>query len=158
LISITAHTGDRSDYEKFYSKFKTAQTPQEEQRYLFALALFRQQELIDRTLRLTVNGDVRTQNAPYLMRSLLLNKEARGKAWLFMKQYWEKMLRQYPDNSIPRMCEGIIGLVSAEIEADVRNFFAHHPVKQGAKQIEQHLERLRIAVACQERWQELLRV
>lgn len=158
LISITAHTGERSDYETFYSKFKTAKTPQEEQRYLFALVLFRQQELIDRTLRLTVNGEVRTQNAPYLMRSLLLNKDARAKAWLFMKQDWEKMLRQYPDNSIPRMCEGIIGLVSAELEADVRNFFAHHPVKQGAKQIEQHLERLRIAVACQERWQELLRV
>ncbi|HEU4343354.1 MAG TPA: M1 family metallopeptidase, partial [Candidatus Binatia bacterium] len=158
LISITAHTGDRSDYEKFCSKFKTAQTPQEEQRYLFALALFRQPELIDRTLRLTVNGDVRTQNAPYLMRSLLLNKDAREKAWRFMKQYWEKMLRQYPDNSIPRMCEGIIGLVSAELEADVRNFFADHPVKQGAKQIEQHLERLRIGVACQEQWRELLRV
>ena len=40
---------------------------------------------------------------------------------------------------------------------DVRGFFAEHPVKQGAKQIEQHLERLRVAVACKERWRELLR-
>jgi hypothetical protein len=29
-------------------------------------------------------------------------------------------------------------------------------VKQGDKQIEQHLERLRVAVDCQERWQDLL--
>src|SRR5439155_27365567 len=43
------------------------------------------------------------------------------------------------------------------LEADVREFFAHHPVKQGAKQMEQHLERLRVAVACQERWNDLLR-
>ncbi len=157
LISITAHTGDASDYEKFYAKFKTAQTPQEEQRYLFALAAFRQQDLVDRTLQLTINGEVRTQNAPYLMRSLLLSKEARTKAWLFMKQHWDEMLRHYPDNAIPRMCEGIVGLVSSELEADVREFFSRHPVKQGAKQIDQHLERLRIAVSRQARWRDLLR-
>jgi hypothetical protein len=63
------------------------------------------------------------------------------------------MLRQYPDNSIPRMCEGIIGLVTVELLADVKDFFARHPVKQGIKQMEQHLERLQIAVACKERWQ-----
>ena len=157
LVSIVAHTGTVADYEKFYAKFKTAQTPQEETRYLFALGSFRRPELIDRTLQMTIIGEVRTQNAPYLMRGILLNKDAREKAWSFMKAHWEEMLRRYPDNSIPRMCEGIIGLVTPELEADVRDFFAKHPVKQGAKQMEQHLERLRIAVACKERWKDLLR-
>jgi puromycin-sensitive aminopeptidase len=157
LIAIVAHTGTPADYEKFYNKFKNAQTPQEEQRYLFALANFRQPELIDRTLWLTINGEVRTQNAPYLMRNILLNRNARIKAWTFMKEHWDEMLRQYPDNSIPRMAEGIIALATPELEADVRNFFARHPVKQGAKQIEQHLERLHIAVLCRERWKDLLR-
>jgi puromycin-sensitive aminopeptidase len=157
LVSIVAHTGSGVDYEKFYTKFKNAQNPQEETRYLFALGSFRQPELIDRTLKMTVSGEVRTQNAPYLMRGILLIKDAREKAWTFMKAHWEDMLRQYPDNSIPRMCEGIIGLVTRELEADVRAFFAQHPVKQGAKQMEQHLERLRIAVACKERWKDLLR-
>jgi hypothetical protein len=100
---------------------------------------------------------VRTQNAPYLMRNLLLNRDAREATWLFMKSHWQDMLKKYPDNSIPRMCEGIIGLVSAELEADARKFFAEHPVKQGTKQIEQHLERLRVAVLCQQRWRDLLR-
>ena len=157
LISIVAHTGTPEDYEKFYGKFKNAQTPQEEQRYLFALAGFRQPDLIDRTLWLTINGEVRTQNAPYLMRNILLNRDARLKAWVFMKEHWQEMLRQYPDNSIPRMCEGIIGLATPELEADVRDFFARHPVKQGAKQLEQHLERLHIAVVCRERWNQFLR-
>ena len=157
LVSIVAHTGTSADYEKFYSRFKNAQTPQEETRYLFALGGFRQPDLIDRTLQMTINGEVRTQNAPYLMRGILLNKDAREKAWSFMKAHWEEMLRRYPDNSIPRMCEGIVGLATPELEADVRDFFARHPVKQGAKQMEQHLERLRIAVSCKERWKDLLR-
>ena len=157
LVSIVAHTGTGADYDKFYSRFKNAQTPQEETRYLFALGAFRQPDLIDRTLQMTISGEVRTQNAPYLMRGILLNKDARAKAWSFMKEHWNEMLNKYPDNSIPRMCEGIIGLVTPELEADVREFFSRHPVKQGAKQIEQHLERLRIAVACRERWKDLLR-
>jgi puromycin-sensitive aminopeptidase len=157
LVSIMAHSGGDTDYEKFYAKFKNAQTPQEETRYLFALGSFRDSRLIARALELTINGEVRTQNSPYLMRGLLLNRHARDKAWSFLKTHWDEMLRQYPDNSIPRMCEGVIGLVTAELAADVKDFFARHPVKQGAKQMEQHLERLEIAVACKERWRNSLR-
>jgi puromycin-sensitive aminopeptidase len=157
LVAMVAHAGTESDYDKFLNKFKTAKTPQDETRYLFALASFRAPELIDRTLELTINGEVRTQNSPYLMRGLLLNKRAREKAWAFMKMHWDEMLRLYPDNAIPRMCEGIIGLVKPELEADAREFFVKHPVKQGAKQMEQHLERLRVAVLCKERWKDWLR-
>jgi puromycin-sensitive aminopeptidase len=157
LVAVVAHTGGAAEYEKFYARFKSAATPQEETRYLFALASFRDSTVIDRTLQMTINGEVRTQNAPYLMRSMLLNKDAREKAWSFMKAHWDDMTRQYPDNSIPRMCDGIIGLATPELERDVRDFFARHPVKQGAKQMEQHLERLRIAVACKEQWKDLLR-
>jgi len=157
LVAIVSHTGGAAEFEKFCDRFKNAETPQEETRYLFALANFTDGGLIDRTLDLTINGEVRTQNAPYLMRGILLNKHGRGKAWSFMKSHWNEMNRQYPDNAIPRMCEGIIGLVSAELEQDVVKFFNAHPVKQGSKQIEQHLERLRVAVACQERWRRLLR-
>jgi len=157
LVSIVSYTGDQADYERFFANFKHPQTPQEETRYLFALANFRAALLIRQTLNLTINGEVRTQNSPYLLRGVLLNRDARDQAWSFMKTNWQEMLRQYPDNSIPRMCEGIIGLVTPELEADVKDFFANHPVKQGTKQMEQHLERLRVAVACKQRWQELLR-
>ncbi|MGH7833012.1 MAG: M1 family metallopeptidase [Candidatus Binatia bacterium] len=152
LISIVAHTGGPEEYNEFLSRFKTASTPQDEQRYLFALAAFRKLELLERTLKLTVNGEVRSQNAPYLLRSVLFNPEGRERAWAFMKEHWEKMLRQYPDNSIPRMCEGIVALVKPELEEDIKNFFAAHPVKQGGKLIEQHIEKLHIAVLGKQRW------
>jgi puromycin-sensitive aminopeptidase len=152
LVSIVAHSGGRQEYEEFRSNSKTAKTPQEEQRYLFALAAFREAELIDQTLALTLNGEVRSQNAPYLMRALLFNINGRERAWAYMKDHWEEMLRRYPDNTIVRMCEGIIALVDANLEADVRDFFAAHPVKQGQKTMEQHLEKLRIAVACKLAW------
>jgi hypothetical protein len=157
LVAILSHSGGAGEFEKFLARFQDAQTPQEETRYLFALANFADAGLIDRTLGLTISGVVRTQNSPYLMRGVLLNKHARDRAWSFLKLHWNDMNRQYPDNAIPRMCEGVVGLVSTELEKDVVNFFAAHPVKQGSKQIEQHLERLRVSVACQERWRDSLR-
>jgi puromycin-sensitive aminopeptidase len=151
LVSIVASCGDLAEYEEFTTHYKTAKTPQEETRYLFALAEFRSTVLFERTLQLTINGEVRTQNAPYLMRSLLLNTEQREQAWAFLKTHWDEMCRQYPDNSIGRMCEGILSLVTRELEAEVLDFFATHPVKQAARTLQQHLEKLRIAVAGKER-------
>ena len=151
LVSILAGSGGAAEYEEFTTRFKTAKTPQEETRYLFALAAFQSADLFARTLQLTINGEVRTQNAPYLMRSLLLNTELREQAWNFMKTHWDEMCRQYPDNSIGRMCEGILSLVTPALESDVIDFFATHPVKQAAKTLQQHLEKLHIAVAGKER-------
>jgi puromycin-sensitive aminopeptidase len=151
LVSIAAYTGGCTEYEAFRQNFKTARTPQEEQRYLFALAAFRSPELLDQTLHMTVSGEVRTQDAPYLMRSLLMNTEVRERAWAFMKAHWAEMVQRYPESSIVRMCEGITALVTPALESEVRDFFAAHPVKQGQKTLEQHLEKLHIAVACKER-------
>jgi puromycin-sensitive aminopeptidase len=157
LVAILSHIGGTVEFDKFLVRFENARTPQEETRYLFALANFTDPGLIDRALDLTINGAVRTQNSPYLMRGILLNKAARDRAWSFLKSHWNEMNRQYPDNAIPRMSEGIIGLVTPKLEKDVKDFFAVHPVKQGSKQIQQHLERLHVSVVCQDRWRSLLR-
>ncbi len=157
LVSILAYTGDAATYEAFLRISHNATTPQEEQRYQFALASFRQPDLLTRTLEMTLNGEVRTQNAPYLMRALLMNTEGRDLAWQFLQERWDEMLEQFPDVSIVRMCEGIVALVTPELEAQVNTFFTDHPVPNAGKMMEQHLEKLRVAVACQQREAENLR-
>jgi puromycin-sensitive aminopeptidase len=151
LVSILSFAGDQAQYEEFHNEFRAAKTPQEEQRYLFSLANFRQPELLKQTLAKTTSGEVRTQNAPYLVQSVLANPYGRELAWSFLKEHWDELLKLYPENSIPRMCEGITNLVSSSLEEDVKRFFASHKVKQGGKAIDQHLEKLRIAVSFKER-------
>ena len=151
LVSILAHTGDAAVYDEFRQTSRAANTPQEEQRYQFALASFRQPDLLTRTLAMTLNGDVRTQNAPYLMRALLMNTDGRELAWAFLQEHWDEMLEKFPDSAIIRMCEGVTALTTPELEAQVKAFFAEHPVPQGGKMLDQHLEKLQVAVACQQR-------
>jgi hypothetical protein len=92
---------------------------------------------------------VRTQDAPYLLHSLLLNPVARYDAWDFMRKNWDQMTERWPDAALPRMCEGIIALLDRETE--VRKFFDEHKVRIGGKLIDQHLERLAVAVAFRKR-------
>jgi puromycin-sensitive aminopeptidase len=151
LIAIVAAAGGETEYDEFLQRFKAARTPQEEQRYLYALAAFRQPELIRRTLEKTTNGEVRSQDAPFVMRALLVSVYSRGLAWEYLKTNWETMARQYPGSAYRRMYEGVTGLVSAEWEREVAEFFSSRKIVLGGKTLEQYLEQLRIAVAFQER-------
>ena len=152
LIAVLAHAGGEPEYDEFVQRFKTGKTPQEEQRYLYALAGFRRAELLGRTLEKTINGEVRAQDAPFLTRALLVSVYAREAAWEFVKGNWATLERQYPAKSgIRRMCEGITALATPELEADVREFFTSHQITLGGKTLEQYLEQLRVAVVFRER-------
>ena len=99
-----------------------------------------------------MNGEVRTQDAPLLVRDLLVGVHSRERTWAFVKEHWDEMERLYPSLSgLARMCEGITALATPLLEADVRQFFALRTVVLGGKILEQYLEQLRIAVAFRER-------
>ena len=151
VINIVAHAGGRAEYDLFVERSKNAPTPQEEQRYLFGLAGFLDRGLVQHTLDSTLTDEVRTQNAPYLIGSLLHNLVGGDLAWTFVKQHWDAIVDRFPDNSHVRMLEGITALSTPELASDVQRFFATHAVKQGAKTLEQHLERLQINVAFRQR-------
>ncbi|MGH7367073.1 MAG: ERAP1-like C-terminal domain-containing protein, partial [Candidatus Rokuibacteriota bacterium] len=143
--------GGETEYEEFLQRFKSARTPQEEQRYLYALAGFRQPELLRRTLEKTTNGEVRSQDAPFLVRTLLAGVHSRGLAWDYVKANWQAMARQYPGSAYRRMYEGVTALVSPAWEEDVKTFFTSNQIVLGGKTLEQYREQLRIAVRLQER-------
>lgn len=151
LVAILAHTGDESRYSEFSERFTKAATPQEERRYLFALAAFRQPELLERTLARTLNGEIRTQDGPFLISAILGSVYGRELAWHFVKVNWDTMDRLFPKNGLRRMCGGIVGLATPELERDVREFFTSRKIDLGGKTLEQYLEQLHVVVRFRER-------
>jgi puromycin-sensitive aminopeptidase len=147
---VVAVTGDEADYEAFLARSKAAPTPQDERRALFALARFRDEALLDRTLA-SVLTDIRTQDGPYVVRVALTNREHGPRAWAFVARHWDVLVERFPSNSVVRMLEGITALTGEAVAADVRAFLAEHPVPQGAKQVAQHLERQQAGVALRRR-------
>ncbi len=151
LVAILAHTGDATRYDEFNERFRTAATPQEERRYLFSLASFQPKALLERTLARTISGEIRTQDAPFLVSAILSNVYGRELAWDFLKTNWEKMDQLFPKQGLRRMCGGIVSLATAELERDVRDFFTTRKIDLGGKTLDQYLEQLRIAVTVRER-------
>jgi len=151
LIAILAHVGDAARYEEFHARFRSAATPQEERRYLYALATFQPVSLLERTLTMTLNGEIRTQDAPFLISVSLMSVYGRERAWRFVKANWEEMDRKFPKQGLRRMCGGIVGLATKELDRDVRAFFQERKIDLGGKTLEQYLEQLRILVTLRER-------
>jgi puromycin-sensitive aminopeptidase len=156
-IAVVAHTGDAARFDEFVARFRAARTPQEEQRYLLALPAFRPQALVERTQAMTLDGSVRAQDAPFLMRALLLGVHSRARAWAFFQEKWEPMARTFPGPGIRRLCEGVLGLSTREWEEEVRAFFRDRQINLGGKTLEQFLEQLHITVMLRQREGEALR-
>jgi puromycin-sensitive aminopeptidase len=151
IIATLAHIGDAARYAEYVQRYQQATTPQEERRYLYSLALFRPHELLQQTLRKSINGEIRTQDAPFIVRMIMTSVYGRDLAWDFVKKEWDTMDRLYPKNGLRRMCEGITGLVTPQLERDVRRFFEERAIDLGGKTLEQYLEQLHIGVTLRER-------
>jgi puromycin-sensitive aminopeptidase len=151
VIGILARTGGEADYAEFVERFERARSPQEEQRYLYALVGFCQPELLEKTLERTLNGGIRSQDAPFVIRAMLGSVYGRRLAWEFVKAHWETMARQYPPSAYRRLYEGVTALVSPRWETEVRAFFPAHGIELGGRTLAQYLEQLRVAVRFQER-------
>ena len=150
-VRVIAASGDSSDFDRFLGRFEQAATPQEELRYLSALADFRDAELIRRVLQMSITDRVRTQNAPYLLRRTLTNRDNGNLAWFFVRDEWDVINERFPSNSIARMLEGIRSLSTPDVASEVFVFFEAHEVPQGDKILAQHLERLEVNIALRSR-------
>ncbi len=152
--SIVAATGDGDVYERLLARYREATTPQDQLRHLFALAEFDDEALVHRTCELAMSDEVKTQNAPYLLRSCIANRRHGPAAWTFVRQHWDAANASFPSNSIVRMVDSVKMLTEERVAADVQAFFAEHPIEQAAKTLDQILERQRVNTALRSREQE----
>ena len=98
-----------------------------------------------------LDGGIRNQDAPYLLRDALAHQWHRGFVWQAVTDRWDEVTSRFPSNSIARMLEGVRSLVDADTDPDVEAFLQAHPVPQGSLQVAQHLERRRVNQRLAER-------
>jgi puromycin-sensitive aminopeptidase len=149
--SVVAATGSADDFDRLFDAYKNASTPQDRLRHLFALAEFDDEALVLRACGLCFGGDVRTQDAPYVLRSCIANRRHGPAAWSYVRRRWDDATAAFPDNSIVRMADAVKLLTDPAVVADVQGFFAEHPIPQAGKTLDQILERQRVNAAARAR-------
>jgi len=149
--TVVASTGGVNEYEYFLEKFRESDNPQDQLRYLYALTDFDSPELVARTCNFAVAGEVKSQNAPFVLARCIALRENGVLAWNFIRNYWDQAQVKFPTNTIVRMVDPVKFLNTPELEVDVQAFFAEHNIPQAAKTLQQVLERQRVNTALRTR-------
>jgi puromycin-sensitive aminopeptidase len=147
ILDIVASEGGETEYETILGRYRAPANPQEENRYLYALASFDQPDLAQRTFDLAMT-EVRTQNAPFILQMLVANRVTGPSMWHRVTEEWDALIAKFPSNILPRMLDGVRGLCAPpELADQVTAFITTHPLAAGGRTVDQILERLAVNVA-----------
>jgi puromycin-sensitive aminopeptidase len=150
-VAIVAATGGVEDFDRFVDRWHSSPTPQEQLRYLYSLGEFRDPALVDRAMRLVLDGDVRSQNAPGVLVRSVANREHGDRAWRTLREHWAEIDAKVAPTTLVYCADGVRYLTTRAQADDAAAFFAAHPIPQSARQLAQLLERQRVTAALRER-------
>ncbi len=141
---VVAADATAAEHADLLERWRAAENPQEEVRYLYALVDTPSQEDFEVSLDLVAN-EVRTQNAPYVLMRALSHPTLGAVAWRYLIDRWDDITERFPTNSLPRMLEGIRWLTDdavadPEAKAGAPRFLAAHPLGSGDQLVRQSLE------------------
>ena len=141
VVELAARHGSKARYDAYLRAMRRADTPQERTRFLFALGLFRDPALVERTLALSLTRDVSTQDVVPLLARLLANPAAREPAWRFIRTRWAEVSPRISSGLAPRLITALPALQRPVFRREVSAFFKAHPLPTAARALKQSLER-----------------
>ncbi len=153
VAQVVAAAGGESEWDLLYSLYKKARTPQDEVRFLHSLGGFSQAALLQRSIDLAFSGEVRLQDAPYLVMGILGHREGCALAWEAIEAHWDRMQDRWPPKVVPRVLTSLPALAAAgeDLAARAQRWLEDHPPAHGERQIAQSRERLGINLAFRAR-------
>ncbi|MFZ4669372.1 MAG: M1 family metallopeptidase, partial [Microthrixaceae bacterium] len=147
---VVAHTATHDEHAAIEQRWRSAANPQDELRYLHALADTPDLVDLERTLELALS-DVRPQNQPYLLRRALTNVHHGPRAWSFVTDRWSELTASITTIGMTRLLEGIRSFDDAALAASVEAFITEHRPDDPSPVVDQHLERMWVNVRAAER-------
>ncbi len=149
-LSVYAHHGGADEYETLWAAYHKTPAPTEKVRYLRSVAGVQVEELAVSTMDKVVEGDIRTQDGFWVFARLLAGDSGPA-VWQSARTRWDKVLEAMPGMTRRRVVEGLPALSQPEVAADVKGFFAEHPIPEAARFLTQNLELLDANILLRER-------
>ncbi|MCB0970880.1 MAG: M1 family metallopeptidase, partial [Acidimicrobiales bacterium] len=156
VVRVVAATADQARWDELRERAARARTAQDRLRHQGALADSDQPELVLAFCRLCLTDEVRTQDAPFLLRRALTNRHAAADVWAFVAERWGEITERFPSSTIPRLLDGIRSMADRELATEIAAFLDAEPPAQGATVVRQHRERMWVTVALADRVAEQL--
>lgn len=151
LVRQAAKRGNHELHERYLSrKRQAASDPEEEIRYLMALTAFEQPELVLKSLELAMS-EVRIQDRPTYLSSLLSRRHSRDATWVFVRDNWSEIEAQTDGMILHNLIRALGHLTHEPVVSEVQIFLQTNTNEKSREIIRQVLERLRLERAIIEK-------
>jgi puromycin-sensitive aminopeptidase len=150
-VEVVAFAGGEEAFEAFRARMQEAPTPQEQDRYRYALARFRDPALMERLLALAVSEEIRPQDAPFLLARAEANRDLGAMAWHHVRDHWDELLPRFAASNVIHLAQGARLITDPELVGEIQAFFDEHDIPQNHLSLVQAMERQRMMAAMRER-------
>jgi aminopeptidase N len=152
IVKAAATHGDDRLFDALASAADRAASPEDQYRYLFALADFQEPALIQRGLERSLAPQLRSQDTAIYLAQFLVNPASRGRAWAFVTEHWTvlepKVVISGGDVNLTR---ALGAFCDARSRDEVASFFAAHPLPGAARTLTQTIEQINNCIALREK-------
>jgi aminopeptidase N len=147
VLRIVGEQNRAGDYDTFLERYKHAQTPQEEQRYLWGLANFADEALaLDAAER--CYHEFRNQDGASVLGILSRNSTTGPSVWRYLTSRWQESLERFPANTQTRLTLGVPTFIKDPAFAqEVASFHESHPLSGEQRTVDQAIEQMRVGLS-----------
>ncbi|MEN8114993.1 MAG: M1 family metallopeptidase, partial [Actinomycetota bacterium] len=150
-LAVVASNGELADFDRFLEMSDAATTPLDVVKYLRAAARVPDREGAEKLFHMVLDGDVRRQDAFWVIALMLGHRENGPFVWEMMKEHWDALLEQMPPATGRRIIDLIPNRSEPEVAADIQAWLADHPIRGGEKYADQQIELMKVRVGLRER-------
>jgi len=143
VYNTVARYGSAKEYAKLIKLYKVATLHEEKNRIGRALGIFRQENLLEKTLTFAISEHVRRQDSVRMIAVVAVNPKGRDIAWKFIKKNWGRFVQRFVGSRDLLYLLEPLGVSSSVKRAkEIRQFLKKNPAPGTERTVQQVLERI----------------
>jgi puromycin-sensitive aminopeptidase len=150
-LGIVSSNGETTDFDRFIEIMKTSDNPQEIVKNLRAAATVPGRDSAQRLFQMVLDGDVRSQDAFWVLGVMLGHRDNGPDVWEMMKENWDNMLGVLPPTTGRRILDLIPYRSEPEVAKDIEAWLDDHHIQGADRYSLQQIEKMKVRVGLRKR-------
>ncbi len=149
VYNIIASNGGEKEWKTFTKLYTDTPMHEEKERYGRALASFRNEKLLLKTLNFAISDKVKNQDAPFIVTAVWVNQYGKNITWKFIKENWEIIVKNFGEGGhfLSRLVSPLGNHTTVKDLKDIKKFFSKNIAPGADKTILQSYERIESNIA-----------
>jgi puromycin-sensitive aminopeptidase len=142
---IAVADGSADTWTRVREAYNSADNPQDQQRYLYALTETSERDLRVATMEMAAGPEVRAQDGPMVIAGVL-GQPGQAEPWSWVEENWDRLQARFPSSLLIRILEPAVAFVDEDAAAAVRAFCERTDLPFSHIRADQILERMSVTV------------